>query len=74
MYGVFEEGCGVVVLQGAIRALMLERELVVLEVAHIVRVEGARLLIRGLLKFLQCLKGFESDARKTKSARGVLCP
>ena len=73
-YGIFEEGCSVVVLLGALRALMLERKLIALDVTDIVRVEGARLLIHGLFKILQCLTRFGGDARQMAGAKGVLGP
>ena len=73
-HGLIEEGRGVIVLLAALRVFVLKGELVVVEVAHIVRAEGARLIIHGVLKLLQLSQGIERDARQLEDARGVLGP
>ena len=71
---MFEERRVVIVLLGALRVVMLEGELVVLNVADIAGIERARLLIHGILQLLQRIEGIERDARELEDAWGVLGP
>ena len=74
MQCILKEGRIVVVLFSALGVVELKRELLVLDVAHIVRIERARLIIHSVFESTNFAKRLSGDARQLEDASGVLGP